>query len=47
MKAMANEMDMVTVRMAKRNARSLSHLTYFQLFRQNYSTYGKNFIILR
>ena len=47
MKAMANEMDMATVRMAKRNARSLSHSTYFQLFRQNYSTYGKNFIILR
>ena len=47
MKAMANEMDMATVRMAKRNARSLSHSIYFQLFRQNYGTYGKNFVILR
>ena len=28
MKAMANEMDMATVRMAKRNARSLSHSIY-------------------
>ena len=42
MKAMANEMDMASVRMAKRNARSLSHSTYFQLFRQIL-----NFIILR